>query len=136
MRYNFLELKYQCSFIPKLPSAKPSSQDDLTAAFNFVENLENGLKAAKKESKPVMLFAHWSRCGACASLISKLVESDEVKKLSRDCVMVNAYDMKDKLAEDVKYKPDGNYFPRYESFLSLSKKLLRLSHISLFIRKK
>lgn len=69
------------------------------------------------ESKPVLLFAHMSGCGACDRLIAKLVKSVNVKKLSQDFVMVNAFETKDSLAQDVRYRPDGKYFPRYEKLL-------------------
>lgn len=57
---------------------------------------------------------HKGFCGACRVLIPKLVASDEMKKLSQNFVMVNAYNGQDPTAKN--YAPDGAYVPRFEYF--------------------
>ncbi|XP_037040236.1 thioredoxin domain-containing protein 12-like [Bradysia coprophila] len=79
-------------------------------SFAFAKNLDEGLKVAKSESKPVMLIVHKAFCGACRILIPKLAASDEIKKLSDNFVMVNAYNGEDPNSND--YAPDGAYVPR------------------------
>lgn len=94
-------------------SAKFSTQD-FDNSYNFAKNLKEGLKSAKQESKPVMLIVHKSHCGACRILMPKLSTSDDMKKISDNFVMVNAFNGED---PDAKlYAPDGAYIPRFETF--------------------
>lgn len=62
-----------------------------------------------------MLIVHKAYCGACRILIPNLKTSDDVKKLSENFVMVNAYDGQDPNAK--LYAPDGAYVPRFVSFI-------------------
>lgn len=54
-------------------------------------------------------------CGACRILIPKLAGSDDIKRLSDNFVMVNAFNGQDPKAK--LYAPDGAYVPRFEIFL-------------------
>lgn len=83
-------------------------------SYNFAKNLEEGLKSAKLESKPVILIVHKAMCGACKVLIPKLVASNDMKKLSDNFVMVNAFNGQDSKAKQ--YAPDGSYVPRFAVF--------------------
>lgn len=80
-------------------------------SFDFAKNLEDGLKSAKAESKPLMLIVHKAFCGACRVLIPKLKASGDVKKLSGNFIMVNAYNGQEPNAK--LYAPDGSYVPRF-----------------------
>ncbi len=69
------------------------------------------MKTAKLESKPLILIVHKAFCGACRVLIPKLKTSDDMKRLSENFVMVNAYNGQE---PDAKlYAPDGAYVPRF-----------------------
>lgn len=83
-------------------------------SFSFAKNLEEGLKSAKSESKPICLIVHKAYCGACRILIPKLASCASVKKMSKDFVMVNAYNGEDPKA--TLYAPDGTYVPRFAIF--------------------
>ncbi|GAB6029031.1 Thioredoxin domain-containing protein 12 [Chamberlinius hualienensis] len=74
------------------------------------KTLDNGLQEAKDLNKPLMLIIHKSWCGACKSFRPKFAESTEIKKLSKNFVMVNVEDNDE--PSDEKYKPDGGYVPR------------------------
>jgi thiol:disulfide interchange protein len=71
---------------------------------------EQGLAAAKKDKKPVMLIFFTEWCPHCANY-SKVFHDDKVVDQSKHFVMVRLD--KDKNAElSKKYAPDGEYIPR------------------------
>ncbi|KAI0209511.1 Thioredoxin domain-containing protein 12 [Lamellibrachia satsuma] len=90
-----------------------SFSNDLAHGFNDNINwvtLDDGLKAAKEENKPLMLLIHKSWCGACKALKPQFATSVKIEDLSKKFVMVNVMD--DEEPNDIKYKPDGGYIPR------------------------
>ncbi|XP_064604507.1 thioredoxin domain-containing protein 12-like [Liolophura sinensis] len=73
-------------------------------------SLEEGLKIAKEENKPLMVIIHKSWCGACKALKPKFAESVDIQELSKKLVMVNTQD--DEEPSDSKFAQDGQYIPR------------------------
>jgi thiol-disulfide isomerase/thioredoxin len=71
---------------------------------------EKGLEVAKKEDKPILMVFHQDWCGACARLKPKVAESQEMKDLASQFVMINTDD--EKLVKGEKYKSDGEYYPK------------------------
>ncbi|KXJ15023.1 Thioredoxin domain-containing protein 12 [Exaiptasia diaphana] len=71
--------------------------------------LNDALSQAKNSEKPVMMILHRSWCQHSQALKSKIAESQEIAKLSKDFVMVNLED--DEIPEK-KYDIDGSYVPR------------------------
>eukprot|EP00698_Gefionella_okellyi_P024085 TRINITY_DN8409_c0_g1_i3.p1 TRINITY_DN8409_c0_g1~~TRINITY_DN8409_c0_g1_i3.p1 ORF type:complete len:166 (+),score=27.77 TRINITY_DN8409_c0_g1_i3:36-533(+) len=72
--------------------------------------LDAGLEKAKELNKPAMIVFHKSWCGACKSLGRKFTDSEVIKSLASNFVMVNVHDDED--PSDSKYTPDGGYIPR------------------------
>ncbi|KAG4074504.1 hypothetical protein HA402_015793 [Bradysia odoriphaga] len=79
-------------------------------SFVFAKNLDEGLKIAKSESKPVMLIVTKLFAEHVEFSYRNLAASDDIKKLSDNFVMVNAYNGEDPNSTD--YAPDGAYVPR------------------------
>ncbi|XP_037026643.1 thioredoxin domain-containing protein 12-like [Bradysia coprophila] len=96
--------------IHQVPSTLADVQN-LAPVFNFTENIENAYQLAKRQSKPIVLVVHDTHCGACKSLRPSLIESHELRQLSRDVIMVQSLDGQDQVANAV--NPDDNtYVPR------------------------
>lgn len=87
-------------------------QQDLTKVFNFAPSLETGVQTAIDERKPIMLIVHATYCSACKKLIPDMVASSDLKKMSKDFVIIHSVDGSEPIAETI--GPDGSYFPRFD----------------------
>ncbi|KAK6178831.1 hypothetical protein SNE40_011327 [Patella caerulea] len=101
------------SLVSLLICVTQSTANELARGWNDNINwvlLEDGLKIAKDEQKPLMIVIHKSWCGACKALMPKFAESKDIESLSEKFVMVNSRD--DEEPTDSQYTPDGGYIPR------------------------
>jgi len=71
---------------------------------------EDGLKAAKEQSKPVCLILYTSWCPHCTNY-SKVFSDEKVAEKAKSFVMIRLDSDKNKEISG-KYKPDGEYIPR------------------------
>lgn len=71
--------------------------------------LDEGLREAKAEGRPLMLVVHASWCERCKEL-KPAFHRDRIAELSERFVMVNAD--QDQTPEALAYAPDGSYIPR------------------------
>lgn len=72
--------------------------------------IQDGIKLAKEENKPILIVVHKTWCGACKKLGPQFATHNGIKELSKNFVMVNSCDSNDC---DARYSPDGAYVPRY-----------------------
>eukprot|EP00112_Aurelia_sp_Birch-Aquarium-sp1_P009305 Seg2052.5 transcript_id=Seg2052.5/GoldUCD/mRNA.D3Y31 product="Thioredoxin domain-containing protein 12" protein_id=Seg2052.5/GoldUCD/D3Y31 len=74
-------------------------------------NLENGLAEAQRKShRRAMIIFHNSWCSFSKAFAKMVRESDDIKKLNHDFVMISAQD--EPASSDEKYDIDGQYTPR------------------------
>ncbi|XP_065649943.1 uncharacterized protein LOC100207796 isoform X3 [Hydra vulgaris] len=71
---------------------------------------ESGLKASKEHSKPILAIFHQDWCSACQRLKPKFAESDEIKQLAGEFIMINTDS--EEVVKAEKYKADGEYYPK------------------------
>jgi protein-disulfide reductase (glutathione) len=71
---------------------------------------QEGLEESQSRNKPMMVLFHKSWCGACKALKPRFADSQEIRELSHNFVMVNVQDEEE--PTDSKYSPDGGYIPR------------------------
>jgi len=72
-------------------------------------NLDEGLREAKAEGRPLMLVVHASWCPRCQELKPAFAEP-RLRELSEQFVMVNAD--QDQTPAALGFAPDGSYIPR------------------------
>jgi len=73
--------------------------------------VEEGLKQAEEQNKPMMLFVKRPKCDGCKQLFGELTHCGLIDRYSDHFVMVrcNAKDV----PKERKYAPDGRYVPRF-----------------------
>jgi protein-disulfide reductase (glutathione) len=77
------------------------------------QTLPEGLRDARKNSKPVMTVIHMSWCAACKALKPQFAKSKDIEELSPHFQMVLAGDSDE--PKDSKFRPEGlkgGYYPR------------------------
>ncbi|CAG0880870.1 unnamed protein product [Darwinula stevensoni] len=77
--------------------------------FNWL-NLEDGLRVAREERKPLMVIIHKSWCGASQVFRDRFARSQSISEAAPNFVMVNIEDDDD--PHHPALEPDGAYVPR------------------------
>ncbi|MEX1367921.1 MAG: thioredoxin family protein [Nannocystaceae bacterium] len=90
---------------PRVATAPANGFNDAIAW----RGLDEGLREAKADHRPLMLVVHASWCGQCKALKPKFQDA-RISELSEQFVMVNAD--QDLVTQVQSYGPDGIYLPR------------------------
>ncbi|XP_041357311.1 thioredoxin domain-containing protein 12-like isoform X2 [Gigantopelta aegis] len=70
------------------------------------QTLEDGLKKAKEENKPLMVVIHKTWCGACRALKPLFAETKEIGEIGSNFIMVNLEIQQEKLEKNFTMKKE------------------------------
>lgn len=85
----------------------------MVKVFNLAPDLDAGVAQAQAEGKPILVIVHKSTCPACKRLLPQIGQSNDLKNLGKQFVIINSVDGSDPKAE----KLGKAYFPRYDFFI-------------------